>query len=107
MFKFPRRKARRSHILRLPRSKARKHDLARISPECHEASLKSTQCCRPEHHRFGGEGDQSGTMRGIHIPAQAEDSHEAVRDNARILHIRPGEEEKARGEERAEEVAKQ
>ena len=33
-------------------------------------------------------------MRRIHIPAQAEDSHEAVRNNARILHIRPCEEEK-------------
>jgi len=46
-------------------------------------------------------------MRRIHIPAQAEDSDKVVRDNARILHIRPGEEEKARGEERAEEITKQ
>ena len=38
---------------------------------------------------------------------QVEDSHEAIRDNAIILLIRLCEEEKARGEERAEEVAKQ
>ena len=38
---------------------------------------------------------------------QVEDSHEAIRDKAIILHIRLCEEEKARGEERAEEIAKQ
>ena len=104
--KFSSHKARRSHTMRLPQLEARKLDSTRVPLERHEASRKGTQCRRLEHHRLCGKGNQLRTMRRIHISAQAEDSDKVVRDNARILHIRPGEEEKARGEERAE-VAKQ